>query len=173
MIIALMRHRGVSPARPLSRRTLWSLAFLALACLAVVIYKVQAFQALPPGLETMALPPCDPARAAQCESPLPHGGRVVFSIRPQPVRPLEKLQLSVQLIGFPARRVEVGLEGVDMSMGEYRTELAHSAGAFTGQTILPICVSGTMTWQAMVIVHGEAKAVAVPFRFTVPARSGG
>ena len=30
-----------------------------------------------------------------------------------------------------------------------------------------------MTWQAMVIVHGEAKAVAVPFRFTVPARSGG
>ncbi len=167
-----MRPPGTLAASALSRHTAWISVSLVLTCLAVVIYKVRAFQALPPEVETMAVPPCDPAHVAQCESPLPHGGRLVFSIRPQPVRPLEKLQLSVRLVNFPAHRVEVSLDGIDMSMGEYRTELLNSSGEFSGQAVLPVCTSGTMTWQAILIVHGEAEAVAVPFYFAVPARPG-
>ena len=167
-----MRPPGILAVNVLSHRIAWISAVLALACLAVVIYKIQAAQALPSGVETLAVPPCDPAQAAQCESPLPQGGRLVFLIRPQPVRPLEKLQLSVRLIDFQAQRVEIRLDGVDMSMGDYRTELLNSAGEFSGHAILPVCVSGTMTWQATVIVHGDAGAVALPFRFMVPARSG-
>jgi hypothetical protein len=62
--------------------------------------------------------------------------------------------------------VPVDFAGVSMNMGFNRPALAQAGpGRFAGQAVLPVCVTGRMTWQATVLIDAGSRRIAVPFRF--------
>ncbi len=108
---------------------------------------------------------CD-LHAGPCTSTLPGGGRIELSIEPRPIPLLRPLSLAVRVEGLDARRVEIDFTGVDMNMGYNRPELKRENGnRFTGQATLPVCITGRMAWQAMVLVTTNDIRAAAPFRF--------
>lgn len=103
-----------------------------------------------------------------CFADLPGGGRLEFSISPRPVSFLTPLILEAGLVGLSARNVEVDLAGATMNMGFNRAPLAASGpGHFIGESALPVCVTGKMTWIATVIVETERQRIAIPYQFNV------
>ena len=112
---------------------------------------------------------CDPSQAP-CLADLPGGGRLEFSVAPGPIRPLQPFTMTVTLRGTAAEAVEVDFAGTQMSMGVVRPRLAGAKDSFSGSGVLPVCVTGSMEWEATVLLTGGARQLAVPFRFTVPAR---
>ena len=142
-----------------------TIAALILAIAAAIAAK---FLLAPPGKITATAPlntTCD-LQAGPCSSDLPGGGRVEFTIAPRPIPLLEPLRLSVKVQGMEARAVEVDVTGVDMNMGYNRPQLQRdNNGQFTGQTTLPVCITGRMAWQAVVVVTSGKTKVAAPFRF--------
>ncbi len=108
-----------------------------------------------------------------CAATLPDGGQIEFSIEPHPIPSLKPLKLQVSVKGSEVRKVEVDFAGTDMKMGYNRPTLEHTGGQngasrhFTGQAVLPICISGTMEYDATVLVETAKELVAVPFRFAV------
>ncbi len=112
-------------------------------------------------------PGCDLQRRA-CPATLPKGGRLEFSITPRPIPFLQPLRVEVRLTGVEATKVEVDFTGATMNMGYNRTELAATgAGRHSGETSLPVCVSGSMTWVATVMIETDRQRIAVPYRFDV------
>ena len=145
---------------------------LALAILGVLGYK------LSPRLFSRAdisLAPirCNPAELP-CSAALPDGGRLVLTATPRPIRPLQTFRLAVRLIDSKAERVEVDFDGVDMRMGLNRVRLAPPTNAkdydYSGQAMLPVCVSASMLWAATVIIETKDGQIAIPFHFEVAAR---
>ena len=116
----------------------------------------------------VVLPPnrdCDLQRG-DCASGLPEGGYMRFSIEPRPIPVLRPIKLIVTVQNVNASKVEVDFTGVSMKMGYNRTLLRpNAAGRFEGETTLPICSSGGMTWRATVLLEIGGKRVAVPFEF--------
>lgn len=100
-----------------------------------------------------------------CEAILPDGGQLTFSIEPRPIPALKPLRLQATVKGSTARRVEVDFVGTEMKMGYNRPALAGSDGHFTGQAHLPVCITGTMEWDATVLVETDKARIAIPFRF--------
>lgn len=138
---------------------------LALAILGVAGYK------LAPLLDAktdVALPlsTCNLNRQA-CTATLPDGSQLEFSIEPRPIPPLRPLQLRATIRGGKARGIEVDFAGTDMKMGFNRPALTGGDGVFTGQGTLPVCITGTMEWDATVLVDNGSTRIAVPFRFAV------
>ncbi len=114
-----------------------------------------------------AEPGCDLQRRA-CPATLPQGGRLEFSIAPRPIPFLQPLRVEVRLTGVDARKIEVDFAGANMNMGYNRSELATTgAGRYAGETALPVCVSGSMTWVATVMIETDRQRIAVPYRFDV------
>jgi hypothetical protein len=142
-----------------------AIAALALAIAAAIAAK---FLLAPPDKITATAPlniACD-LQAGPCSSDLPGGGRVELTIAPRPIPLLQPLHLSVKVQGMEARAVEVDVTGVDMNMGYNRPQLQRdNTGQFTGQTTLPVCITGRMAWQAVVVVTSGKAKVAAPFRF--------
>lgn len=142
-----------------------TIAALALAIAAAMAAK---FLLAPPG-EVTVTAPLDTACNLQegpCSSAIPGGGRIEFAIAPRPIPLLQPLRLSVQVQGMEARAVEVDFTGVDMNMGFNRPQLQReNNGRFSGQTTLPVCITGRMAWQAVVVVTSDKTKVAAPFRF--------
>ncbi|BCB27965.1 hypothetical protein SKTS_28510 [Sulfurimicrobium lacus] len=142
-----------------------AIAALALAIAAAVAAK---FLLAPPGEVTYTAPldtTCD-LQAGPCSSAIPGGGRIELAIAPRPIPLLQPLRLNVKVQGMEARAVEVDLTGVDMNMGFNRPKLQRDgSGQFSGQTTLPVCITGRMAWQAVVVVTGDKAKVAAPFRF--------
>lgn len=142
-----------------------AIAALALAIGAAVAAK---FLLAPPGEVTATAPlntNCD-LQKGPCSSDLPGGGRVELTITPRPIPLLEPLRLSVKVQGMEARTVEIDFTGVDMNMGYNRPQLQRDDnGRFSGQTTLPVCITGRMAWQAVVVVTNSKAKVAAPFRF--------
>lgn len=142
-----------------------AIAALALAIAAAVAAKLL----LAPAGEIVFTAPLDTACSLQngpCASDLPGGGRIELAIAPRPIPLLQPLNLSVKVQGMKARAVEVDFTGVDMNMGYNRPKLQREgSGLFSGQTTLPVCITGRMEWQAVVVVSGDKGKVAAPFRF--------
>ena len=139
---------------------------LALACLAALGYKLARHQPLN-GVQTVDAPACD-LNAQPCAAELPGGGRIELSITPRPIPLVKPLQVSVRLVGVAAEALEIDFAGVSMDMGEHRLRLtADGYGNFSGTTMLPVCVSGRMTWQATLTIAD----VAVRFRFAAPGET--
>ena len=68
--------------------------------------------------------------------------------------------------GIEPRSIEVDFAGTDMNMGYNRPQLQRgNNGQFTGQATLPVCITGRMAWQAVVVVTNSKAKVAAPFRF--------
>ncbi len=142
-----------------------SAMILALILIGVVGYKLSPL--LLPKADVTAFPDsgCDLQRGS-CTALLPQGGRLSFSMAPQPIPVTTPFDMLVELEGMSADKVVVDFAGVDMSMGFNRSNLqATGAGRFTGQATLPVCVTGRMTWQATVLVESGRTRIAVPFRF--------
>ena len=151
----------------MTRNLLLDIAILlALAVFAVVAYKLAPL--LQP--KTDVLLPVSSCNLNQqaCIATLPDGGQMEFSIEPRPIPALRPLQLQASFRGSDVRRVEVDLAGIEMKMGHNRPLLAAQAGdgkRFSGQASLPVCITGSMEWEATVLVDDGKTLIAVPFRF--------
>ena len=90
-----------------------------------------------------------------------------FSIEPRPIPVLKPLQVQAVFRDTEVRRVEVDLNGSEMKMGYNRPQLVRQGDSrrFAGQASLPVCITGTMAWDATVLVDTGKAIVAVPFRF--------
>ncbi len=140
---------------------------LALACLGVAGYKLST--ARHSSAQTLALSACNPGKQS-CSVPLAEGAQLTFSMEPRPIRPLRELTLKAAVTGLAASRIEVDFTGVDMSMGYNRRVLSGSDGLFSGSAILPVCITGSMKWQATVLIDTGRWTIAVPFHFDATAR---
>lgn len=124
---------------------------------------------LAPNPEASVTAPINPAcdlHAGPCSSDIPGGGRIIFSIEPRPIPLLRPLRLVVKTEGLDTRLVEADFTGVDMNMGYNRPQLKQEREhQFTGETTLPVCITGRMSWQAAVIVTTPKLKVIAPFRF--------
>jgi len=142
-----------------------AIGIILIALVVVVGYKLSPL--LLPKADITVQPPagCDLQRSP-CEAALPGGGTVQFSITPRPIPMVAPLQMEVVVAGRTASKVEVDFSGVNMNMGLNRPQLqAVGGGRFGGEGTLPICVTGSMDWQATVLVETERERIAVPFRF--------
>ncbi|MHB1358226.1 MAG: hypothetical protein ACYCWC_01430 [Rhodocyclaceae bacterium] len=138
---------------------------LALILIGVAGYKLSPL--LLPKADLTASPDagCD-LHADACSATLPDGGRLVFALTPRPIPVIAPLEIQIELAGFAADKVAVDFAGASMDMGFNRPVLASEGpGRFTGQTTLPVCVTGRMTWQATVLIESGRTRIAVPFRF--------
>ena len=91
-----------------------------------------------------------------------------LNLMPRPIPVIEPIQVEVTLEGVDANRVSVDFAGVSMNMGLNRQQLEkQAAGRFVGRATLPVCITGTMIWEATVLVEAGRKRIAVPFRFEV------
>lgn len=141
---------------------------LALACLAVIGYKLSARRhATDDAL--LLRSSCDPS-LQRCSVALPRGGQLQLSITPRPIRALQKLAVDVTITGTSAEKVEIDFDGVDMGMGLNRPVLNRNGQSYSGQAILPVCVTGTMTWRATVLATTQEGRIAAPFDFVVSGR---
>ena len=118
---------------------------------------------------TLALSTCDLGKQG-CTAQLPDGGQLELSIEPRPIRPLQTLHLVAQITGSYADKIEIDFEGSTMKMGFNRPVLVGNDRQFSGQTILPVCITGPMEWVATVLITKGSRRVAIPFRFAVTAR---
>ena len=150
------------------RRTIQTVIALALACAIVAGYKLAAAWR---DIDAAAMPlsSCD-LSVQECVVALPPHGQLTISITPRPIRTLQKLTLDVKTNGVRAERIEIDFDGVDMSMGYNRPVLSRNGDHFSGQTLLPLCITGTMTWKATVLVSTDKGHIALPFHFEVVAR---
>ena len=139
---------------------------LTLAVLGVVAYKLAPL--LQPKTDiVLPLSSCNLNQQA-CVATLPDGSQMEFSIEPRPIPALRPLQLQASFRGGAVRRVEVDLAGTDMKMGYNRPLLeAHGddGSRFSGPASLPVCITGSMEWEATVLVDNGKALIAVPFRF--------
>ncbi len=144
-----------------------SAMILALILIGVAGYKLSPL--LMPKADVIASP--DPGcnlQLTSCGAALPGGGRVTFSLMPRPIAVAAPLEMVVELAGRPADQVAVDFAGVDMNMGLNRTTLTPGGDSrFTGQSSLPVCVTGRMSWQATVLVETGQTRIAIPFHFDV------
>lgn len=70
--------------------------------------------------------------------------------------------------GVDVRRVDVDFAGTAMEMGYNRQQLQRQAGSsdrFSATASLAVCVTGSMEWQATLLVDTGKAVIAVPFRF--------
>lgn len=110
---------------------------------------------------------CD-LHSATCEARFNHGGSLLFSMNPQPVKPLTQLDLKVHLSNMDAQQVLVDFQGIGIDMGFYRPELKrNNDNLYSGQASLSVCTLDKMLWQATVIVKSEKGMMIAPFRFEV------
>ena len=109
---------------------------------------------------------CD-LQQGPCSVALPQGGRLRLELSPRPVKVMSSLSIGVEVLGAAqAAKVLVDFAGVDMNMGFNRPQLdAVGDGRFSGETMLPACVTGRMTWRATVLLESDGRRVAAPFHF--------
>jgi hypothetical protein len=142
-----------------------SAMILALILVGVVGYKLSPLLLPKADVIVQPDPGCD-LHHAPCTAVLPQGGRLSFALTPRPIPVTQPLDVEVKIEGAGADRVAVDFAGVDMSMGFNRTILrAVDMRHHVGQTVLPVCVTGRMLWQATVLVETGRTRIAVPFRF--------
>ena len=145
------------------------IGMLAFALAGVVGYRLSPLLR-PAASVTLPPAPCDVGLTGTCTVFLPDGRRLAFSIAPHPVRALHPLQLHASLSGNEAQKIEVDFDGTEMRMGYNRVLLKENAGRFSGHAMLPVCITGTMTWAATVLITTESGTVAAPFHFVVEGR---
>lgn len=142
---------------------------LAIACLAVVAYKLAPRQPNDAGLVVDAAIGCD-LNVSRCAVDLPDGGRLEVSITPRPIPVVKPLQIEVRVSGTSARQIELDLSGRSMDMGANRSGLvAAGDGVFRGSAMLPVCVTGRMDWRATLFVDTARGRMAARFDFSAPS----
>lgn len=155
-------HEAKTDGHPL----IWSItAILFIALLAAAGYKYREHMQG----TTIATAPLDQhcmLNMQQCTSRLPDGGGASLTIAPHPIVAATPMQVSLQLEGLEAQGVEIHFRGESMNMGINQFILTHnSAGNYSGEVILPVCVRSSMIWIADVVVATPKRKIVFPFRF--------
>jgi len=148
----------------LNRKILIDLVGLLLIGLIVLVgYKLSPLL-LPKADLTLEPDPACSLQEGPCSVSLPDGGSLSFSVGTRPIPLVKPFELRVEAVGVS--NVVVDFSGVDMDMGFNRPPLAErSPGVFIGEAMLPVCVTGRMTWQATILLDTPDARVAIPFRF--------
>ena len=141
---------------------------LLAAILGVVGYKLSLRQDQMADI-TLPVSTCSPELQA-CSVALPDGRQLDFSIEPRLIKALQPMHLKVAIEGAEVESVDVDFNGAEMDMGYNRTRLAKGQQGFSGQAMLPVCVTGTMIWTATVLLGTPKQRVAIPFHFSVTGR---
>lgn len=141
--------------------------------LLIVILGVIGFKLSPQlrnaAVVTLPISTCSPAQDT-CSTTLPDGSRLDFSMEPRPIRPLQPLRLIVGISESSPAKVEIDFNGAAMEMGYNRSVLQGSDGHFSGQAMLPVCVTGKMQWLATVLLTQKDRKIAIPFHFELAGR---
>ena len=148
------------------RNLLIDVAILA-ALVAIGIAGYRFSPLLLPSADVVATPDagCDLHRGP-CGATLPGGGRIELSLTPRPIPMVQPLTVEVGIKGLEAGKVEIDFAGIGMNMGYNRPQLAPAGpGRFAGGASLPVCITGSMAWQATVLVEAGRQKISVPFRF--------
>jgi hypothetical protein len=141
---------------------------LALAIVAVFGYKYSPLLLPKADLTIEPVAGCDLNKQV-CHADIPGGGRIELNIAPHPIPVVMPLQVSVSLTGVEASKVEIDFAGVTMNMGYNRKTLAaRSDGNFSGDAMLPVCITGSMLWNVTLLVETMHQRIAVPFQFAAP-----
>lgn len=136
---------------------------LLLVLIVLVGYKLSPLL-LPKADLTVAPDPACNLQQQACAVDLPGGGRLTVEAGTRPIPLVKPFAWRVEMAG--ARQIEVDFAGVDMDMGFNRPMLQErQPGVFEADVTLPVCVTGTMLWQATVLVETDGARIAVPFRF--------
>lgn len=111
---------------------------------------------------------CDLNRQT-CRAKLPDGRSIDVAITPHPIPVVKPLRVEVAFHGIEARKVEIDFAGATMNMGYNRQALvAEAPDRYTGEAMLPVCVTGRMEWLATLLVETESQRISVPFLFFAP-----
>ncbi len=142
---------------------------LAIACLAVVAYKLAPRPLADVALVVDAATGCD-LNVSRCAIDLPDGGHLELSVTPRPIPVVKPLQIEVRVSGTSARPVELELSGRTMDMGPNRSPLVPAGdGIYHGSAMLPVCVTGRMDWRATLFVDTARGRMAARFDFSAPS----
>jgi len=137
-----------------------------IALVVVVGYKLSPMLLPKADVTVQPDPVCNLQREA-CSVTLPSGGKVTLAMGTRPVPLVKPFEVEVTTSGLSPARVEVDFSGIDMNMGFNRPELAaRGAGNYAAEVTLPVCVTGSMDWQATVLIETGGEQVAIPYRFT-------
>lgn len=141
---------------------------LALASVAVIGYKYSPLLLAKADLTIAPVPGCD-LNKQTCPANLPGGGRLELAITPHPIPVVKTLRVSVNTAGIAVDKLEIDFAGLSMNMGYNRTTLvADGKGGYTGDAMLPVCITGRMAWQATLFVESGRQRIAVPYLFESP-----
>ncbi|NTV70473.1 MAG: hypothetical protein HGA71_10035 [Azonexaceae bacterium] len=151
----------------MNKKILIDIIGLELIALVVVVgYKLSPMLLPKADVTVQPDPVCNLQREA-CTVALPSGGKVTLAMGTRPVPLVKPFEVEVTTSGFSPARVEVDFSGIDMNMGFNRPALAaRGAGRFAGEVTLPVCITGSMDWQATVLVETGNERVAIPYRFS-------
>lgn len=146
--------------------TLWGAAIAMLVALGIVV----ALKTMEPStaaiIETATLnPDCD-LHQGECSLSLPDLGTVSLSITPRPIPVIKPIQVTVKTQGFEAKSITVDFNGVNMNMGINHYKMVQKApDQFVAESLLPVCVRNSMSWQADIQVETDKGGYVFPFRF--------
>jgi archaellum component FlaF (FlaF/FlaG flagellin family) len=101
-----------------------------------------------------------------CVVTIPQLGQITFEITPREIRMNTPLILRLTADSQKAAEVWVDFLGVDINMGYNRVALKKSEGnVYLGEATLPVCSTGSMTWQATILLKLNDQMFGVPFEF--------
>ncbi|MFH1661268.1 MAG: hypothetical protein ABIG35_18360 [Pseudomonadota bacterium] len=151
----------------MNKKILIDVIGLELIALVVVVgYKLSPMLLPKADITVQPDPVCNLQREA-CSVALPSGGNVTLAMGTRPVPLVKPFEVQVATSGFSPARVEVDFSGIEMNMGYNRPELAaRGTGSYAAEVTLPVCITGSMDWQATVLIETGSERVAIPYRFT-------
>jgi hypothetical protein len=154
-------------------QTAQQIAALLIIILLVSLAWIWWLKSQPPDIHQLPHDSSCDLRAGGCETMLPDGSRVSFSIEPKTIPMLKPLQLKVIVRGYQVEGVRVDIRGVEMNMGNNQVTLnSVDKGIYTGEVSLSVCIRDVMEWEARVLLINRNKVFEVPFRFITEKGSG-
>ncbi|TXT30032.1 MAG: hypothetical protein FD131_2042 [Rhodocyclaceae bacterium] len=151
----------------MNKKILIDIIGLELIALVVIIgYKLSPMLLPKADITVQPDPVCNLQREA-CTVKLPAGGNVTLTMGTRPIPLVKPFEVQVAASGFSPARVEVDFSGIEMNMGYNRPELAaRGTGSYAAEVTLPVCITGSMDWQATVLIETGSERVAIPYRFS-------
>ncbi|MDR2239030.1 MAG: hypothetical protein LBE33_01135 [Zoogloeaceae bacterium] len=141
-------------------------AVLLLALVVVIGYKLSPL--LLPKADVVVQPDaaCDLQRGP-CRAVLPEGGSVELAMGSLPIPLVKPFEVRVRTENLSPARVDVDFAGTSMNMGYNRPRLVERGdGLYAAEVTLPVCITGSMEWQATVLIEAGRQRIAIPYRFT-------
>lgn len=156
----------------LNRKILIDLiAMLVVVLIGIIGYKLSPLLLPTADLRVMPDPGCDLNRSS-CAVALPDGGSVELTLAPRPIPLVTPLRIAVRIEGAAPRGAWADFAGAGMAMGLNRPRLhPREAGQWEGETSLPVCVTGQMTWEVTLLLERRGERIAIPFRFQSAAHA--